>query len=382
MPDNATPRYREQTEQFVAARRAALEVAATTRTPAGETLYWIPRESQTSGPIATPPPSLPAARPGLRADELPATPELDQPGAERGPAGTVPVRLPDPARLDHSISMAERNRKVPPPPPDVTDAPPDPDYSGHSYANSQEGVTAYGCSGEYSVFVPAVVEAAHFSLIQTGLVNTQQGYMQTVEAGWQTYPDLNGEDWNPHLFTYFTTDRYSGQGDYIGGYNAFQKGWVQYDATYHPGMTFIPYSTVGGPQYSIGIKVQLWQGNWWLQAQGVWMGYYPASMFAVNGSVTDTLGDHATQVGFWGEVFDADQPKPDVAMGSGQYAAGGFGQAAYLHNLLVQSDAAGDMAAYDGGSGVTDAAWYTIDPEFTDTGSWGSYCFLGGPGAV
>lgn len=41
--------------------------------------------------------------------------------------------------------------------------------------------------------------------------------MQTVEAGWIVYPDRFGGDYNPHLFTYYTTNGYGKEGDNIGG---------------------------------------------------------------------------------------------------------------------------------------------------------------------
>jgi hypothetical protein len=225
-------------------------------------------------------------------------------------------------------------------------------------------------------------------LIQTGILNTQQGYYQTVEAGWQAYPDLYGGDYAPHVFTYFTTNGYSGDGDNIGGYNTIHKGWVQHDAKYYPGMTFSPLSVVDGQQYEITIRYQLYQGNWWLNVQGVWVGYYPGSLFAKvqTGSstpvTTNTLGDHADSVGFWGEIYDPDYNPPTTQMGSGQFASTSFGWSAYMHNLQVQVDSAGTLQPYQGGPGsASNVSLYTIDAEFSNTVGWDSYCYVGGPGA-
>jgi hypothetical protein len=133
----------------------------------------------------------------------------------------------------------------------------------------------------------------------------------------------------------------------------------------------------------ISIKYQLWQDNWWLNCQGRWVGYYPARLFMGNQSVFSTLGDHADRVAFWGEVasFDAGPSKTD--MGSGHFGHEGWTRAAYMHNLRVQTDRIGGMSVYDGTHGlfVSDPTLYDIDTHFLRGGSWGSFQFVGGPGA-
>lgn len=381
--------FRVHNQRLLAARRAELDIVATTRTPAGHTLHWIPRDSQPDAATAVPPELRRSGRQASADDdsrpETAATPELLLPGVERGPAGTVPIRLPD--AIDHRISMARRNLKAPPPLRRF--APPDPDYTGHAYANSGEDITCYGSEGRFSVFEPAVRKADHFSLIQTGLINTQQGYMQTVETGWQKYPDLYGEDWIPHVFVFFTTNGYDKNhvGDYLQGYNALQKGWVQISDTYYPGMTMTPYSVVNGPQHFIDIFVTLNDDKWWVVVQGQAMGYYPAWLYTKNGSTANTMGTSATHVGFWGEVCDTDEPnKPQVQMGSGQLASAGSGRAAYMHNLLYRTDPTPNTEQwldYDGSADAwsTNTNWYSIDTEFHNTSVWRSYCYVGGPGA-
>jgi hypothetical protein len=67
----------------------------------------------------------------------------------------------------------------------------------------------------------------------------------------------------PHIFTYFTTDGYTGSGTNIGGWNQDVGGWVQVDSTYFPGTAF-SIATIGGTQYDMTMQWQLFQGNWWL----------------------------------------------------------------------------------------------------------------------
>lgn len=73
-------------------KRADLKIKKTTITKKGTTIDWIPRESQ--GKIATPPP-IPkqyqeASALKINGNTLPIS-ELDLPGTQRGPAGTVHV---------------------------------------------------------------------------------------------------------------------------------------------------------------------------------------------------------------------------------------------------------------------------------------------------
>ena len=75
--------------QWFEARQSRLKPVRTTQTPSGQTLDWIPIESQVpGGKIATPPPPY-----SIAADDKvrPIAFELDDPKVERGPAGTVPA---------------------------------------------------------------------------------------------------------------------------------------------------------------------------------------------------------------------------------------------------------------------------------------------------
>ena len=70
-------------------------------------------------------------------------------------------------------------------------------------------------------------------------------------------------------------------------------------------------------------------------------------------------------------------------MGSGYFAEAGWTYSAYMHNLLVQTGRDGAMGNYDGSSGQfsSDPDMYDIDAHFNSGSSWGSYVYLGGPGA-
>jgi hypothetical protein len=352
---------REITDYFER-RRARLDIVATTATPRGQMLDWIPIESQVpTGSIATPPPD-PAdpperaiARCGRRR-ERPALFELAERGVERGPEGTVPVlrkqldELPYTKPLRQYLAKTQGQR--------VTSrngfaiALPG-EGASHRYAYSGQTVGAWGGEAVLSCFDPYVESPDDFTLIQIGLSNSDLGFKQTVEAK--------------------------------GGCNTDVDGWVQYDATIFPGTTFVPYSIRGGDQRAISIKYQLYEGNWWLRCQDRWVGYYPASLFMGNQSVFSTLGDHADHIGFWGEVAESDtvSGRTTTDMGSGYWPEAGWTHAASMHNLRYQADRRGAMADVDGSSEVwaRDPDLYDVETHFVSGSSWGSYCLLGGPGA-
>lgn len=372
-------------------RLERMEVAATTRTPSGQVIDWVPIESQLpSGQSLADPPSdpVPVTSPDGDRVDRPVRFELEQDGVERGPEGTVPVLRKDLERIDFGQSLGELLGKYPDParvypiagrlqaPPPSTDGP-------HRYASTSQGIIAFGGDGTLSAFDPYGENTDDFSLMQIALTNGDTGRLQTVEAGWQQRKDSYG-DWYPHLFTYYTTNGYTSDGDNQGGYNEDIDGWVQYDGQVHPGALSSPNSVRGGDQYSMQIKYQLSNANWWLMCNGRWLGYYPASLFMGSGSTFTTLGDHADNVAFYGEIYDSNETpgKTKTDMGSGYWPEYGWTWSAYQRNLLVQTDRAGAMADYDGGGGwASDPDMYGVDSHMRSGSNWGSYFWMGGPGA-
>lgn len=376
-------------QEYFQRRLKRLKVIRTTTTPRGQTIDWIPIESQyPSGKIAVPPPAIDLKQPhDLGQPETLARSELMNERVERGPKGTVPILRKKLAALGYTRSLRRylskarngqqmnlRGRTLPAPE----------EGGNHRYASSGQSKICFGGEGQLSCFDPYTESSDDFSLIQIGLSNSDLGFLQTVEAGWQECQDITG-DWLPHLFTYYTTNGYKDDDDNEGGYNTDVDGWVQHDDTIFPGTTFTPYSDRGGNQFKMTIKYQLFENNWWLACQGRWIGFYPARLFMGNQSVFSTLGDHADHIGFWGEIFDSDdvdgRTKSD--MGSGNWPDSGWTWSAYMHNLLVQTSRTGAISNYDGSAELfrSDPDMYDIEDHFKSDGSWGSYVYLGGPGA-
>jgi Neprosin len=99
--------------------------------------------------------------------------------------------------------------------------------------------------------------------------------------------------------------------------------------------------------------------------------------------VFETLGDHADLVGFYGEIFDSDEVagRTKTDMTSGYFPDAGWQYSGYLHNLRVQTDRARTMDDYNGSPSVTDPEMYDLELHLRSGGSWGSYFWVGGPGA-
>ncbi len=198
--------------------------------------------------------------------------------------------------------------------------------------------------------------------------------------------DLNGDSFN-HIFTFYTTNGYTAEGDNIGGYNRLDGGWIQYHPTIYPGIRVNGSSVQGSTQLEIGIKYQLYEGNWWFAVNNnetglwIWIGYYPASLF--NGG----LGNLVNWVSFGGEIYSAlaNPCSTQDQMGSGVEASAGWTHACYQRNLHNQSNTSGTIVNYDGVPEVDVAAnncpinQYTVACFMDSPTSWGSYQYFGGP---
>ena len=388
-PAKRQPAYRafeKEIRHYFEERHRRLEIVTTTRTPSGQVLDWVPIESQLkSGKIASPPPNGKIDIPrGKRRAALTKF-ELEHPAAKRGPEGTVPILRKDLSKIRVVSSLGDylsKHGRRPSRHLKLDNGfyllPPD-SKGNHHYTLTSQNILCFGGEGNLSAFDPYTGSSSDFSLMQIGFANDDTGQPQTVEGGWQEYQQEYG-DWVPHLFVYYTTNGYSEDGDNKGGYNQDVDGWVQYDGSIYPGATSSPNSTPGGAQYIMQIKYQLYENNWWFRCNGRWIGYYPAQLFMGNQSVFSTLGDHASTIGFWGEIGDVNEPTK-TQMGSGYWAEDGWTYSAYQSNLLVQTDRNGGLSDYDGGAGWTsDPTLWDIITQMKSGTSWGSYFWMGGPG--
>lgn len=341
-----------------------------------QTIDWISIGSQ--GEIAQAPP-LRTPRDGPR-----PLSELEQPGAELGPPGTVPV-----VRVDLDYLTSNSVKSLPGLPESASSKRQTSNAGQHWYVSSSQTVPNIGGSTVFSLFAPYVSTPNDSSLLQTAITRSNVlltggrgpslNVTQTVEAGWINFPSQISQ---PHLFTYFTTNGYLGEGNNQGGWNTDFAGWVQVDATIHPGSVFSPLSVDGGVQEDLKVEYNLHEGNWWLAVEDRWIGYYPASLFsAVSTDPADTtLAGGSDGIYFYGEVFNSEDALTTTDMGSGEFAEKGYGKVGYFLNATY-TNSGNVSVGYEGVWTESDAERYTYEEHFLSGTNMGSYAFLGGPGA-
>ncbi|ESQ55013.1 hypothetical protein EUTSA_v10027511mg [Eutrema salsugineum] len=188
----------------------------------------------------------------------------------------------------------------------------------------------------------------------------------------RVYPFLNQS--HSVLFTYWTADGF----DKTGCYNTNCPGFVQVSKKFALGGLVKPLSTYDGQQYHI--EVSLSQdpitGDWWYLLRDEPIGYWPRSLFNVEGL------SNGAGVAFWGgEVFSPAKEK-SPSMGSGYYPHEGYKKAAYVNGFKVIDHFTGKVK-------IPKAS--TIDvfadsPNCYDVkknigkGYWSRAIFFGGPG--
>lgn len=351
-----------------AATERNMTVVKTTVLKNGQIIDWVHREDQ--GIIADPP-SFPPGESTLLATQSLNTFK----GSAAGPDGTVPI-----LRSSGKVSAMKGNPNAKKQPASrITKR----GYEGkHWYVSTADAGDNLGTSATLSMYKAFVESDDDFSLLQTAVSrnNVPKVGVQTVEVGWINYPT---QVRNPHLFTFFTTNGYQAFGDYLCGWNTEYQGWVQYDNSYYPGMEMTPLAVVDSVQAEFAITVRLVGGNWWVGINGKWIGYYPGNLFTRDGNPSSaTLETKSTQVNWYGEILQSQSQLTTTDMGSGHFANEGNKKSAYIRQIRVV-DLSGQAFDYDGSQQVIvdDPKRYSISANFNSGSNWGSYFFVGGPGA-
>lgn len=294
--------------------------------------------------------------------------------ARRCPQGTVPILRLSMDTLKRFKSLEDFRRKVP------SHLAGDADRVGstasHQYATYRQTVDNLGAESALNLWNPAVEVASEFSLSQIWVGRGTGADTETVEAGWQNYRNLYGDN-NSRLFIYFTPDNY-GSG---GCYNLTCGAFVQTDTSIAIGSAFSGYSTTGGTQNEVKL---FWfkdgtAGHWWLRVGTTWVGYYPRSKFDANG-----IADKGGRVTFGGEIINnrTGGRHTHTDMGSGAFAAQGWQRAAY-HRLIQYVDTGNVYRSPASLSAITtDSYCYDSGAVGNDTtaGGWGRYFYYGGTG--
>lgn len=352
---------RAEMEHYIADR--ARDVVLSDVTKSGDLVECIPIEAQASlngQRVASPPRDpVPVAKSDPQSAEESATPE----GDDICPAGTVPrlgVTIKD---LERAGSLANFFGKYGgQAQPTIPGAP---GSTAHSYGTGRHVVSNMGAYGILNLWAP-VTDVHQFSLSQLWVWGGSGNGLQTVEAGWQRYPDKYGNS-SAHLFSYYTPNNYTN-----GCYNTDCSAFVQTSASYFPGQTFSPTSVSGGTQYTMSVYYLRdgANGNWWLYVQGNAVGYYPSSLFNNAGIKIAAAG-----VDYGGEVSTL---RSYTAMGGGGFASSGFGHAAYSRTLQYLPSSGGAWLEPSLAPYAPQPTCYDIAKGHTT--SWGTYIYFGGPG--
>jgi len=111
-----------------------------------------------------------------------------------------------------------------------------------------------------------------------------------------------------------------------------------------------------------------------------YIGYYPANLFSNNISGV-TLATGSDVIYYYGEIYQSENAETTTDMGSGEFAETGFGHSAYIHNMVYTDPSSGDDVDYTAGFGDSDSTRYDHVNVVSSGTNWGSYVYLGGPGA-
>jgi hypothetical protein len=237
---------------------------------------------------------------------------------------------------------------------------------------------------------------------------------QTVEVGWNNYPALYGDAQNAQksrVFIYWTADNYGKTGCYnlqCGGFVQTNPNWVlgshclftggnEWSPTKPPPKDncYLPeYSTVGGAQVEFTAQFNLYDEKWWLYlgksagSELTPVGYYPVSIFVVNG-VNGQLTHYAQTIEYGtesvacvaaGSVCSATETifPPE---GSGQMPNNGYSYAAYQRDIFY-IDQSGDGHWSKGLKPVqlSPNCYQVTLPLWGNASGWGTYIYVGGPG--
>ncbi|KAL7204292.1 hypothetical protein ACSBR2_017375 [Camellia fascicularis] len=292
----------------------------------------------------------------------------------RCPEGTIPIRRTKKKEILKASSIKSFGKKQHGtiPEPTMSTQPEPLNRSAHEYAIvSVQGDKYYGTKATMNVWKPIVQQSNEFSLSQFWIVaGSYPSDLNTIEAGWQVYPYLYGDN-NPRLFTYWTRDAYQS----TGCYNLLCSGFIQTSNNMALGGTIFPISAYDASQYEYDFLA--WKdtttSDWWLQFGNEVVGYWPTSLFSY-------LTDSASVIQWGGEVLNLESggQHTTTQMGSGHFPEERFGKASYIRNIQIV-DGSNNLIAPIGVSTLADQSdCYNV--QMGNNSDWGNYIYYGGPG--
>ncbi|MDB5343905.1 MAG: hypothetical protein JWP89_2282 [Schlesneria sp.] len=341
----------------------------------GQVFDCIPIEQQPAAraaeaPVIATPPELPGSSPesAIQPPTTASAAGTDAFGNARiCPAGTVPMRRITPEEIARFQTLERFFRKSP------VGRGIQPTLSPlqfgvqptHKYAHAFQNVNNLGGHSFLSVWAPHVSDD-QFSLSQHWYAASGAAGVQTVELGWQVYPQKYHHS-KPALFVYWTADGYQN----TGSYNLDDGDFVQTNSAWTLGGTLSPWSTVGGPINEIELACHLSGGNWWIYVNGAALGYYRGTQYGGG-----PLATFATTIDYGGETVGSGVWPP---MGSGERSDAGNTHAASQRDIYYYPAPSGNPALPNLIGQQPSPLCYTISPG-SAAPPWNRYFFYGGAG--
>ncbi|KAF5478252.1 hypothetical protein F2P56_004828 [Juglans regia] len=244
------------------------------------------------------------------------------------------------------------------------------DISGHHSAALTFESQNYGGKARINVWNPAVT-ADQFSLARMCIVNGHAEETNSIQAGWGVNQFLYAN--NSRLYTFWTADGYQKS----GCYNVLCPGFVQVSSEITLGLSLLPTSTYGGPQYDMLISLYQDQttGNWWFMFQDKYVGYWPKEIFT-------SLAKSADFISWGGQVYSPIKER-SPEMGSGRFPEEGYGKSAYIKQIkVVNNEKNGFVDPTDSATKIyADKPFcYNAIHNVLKDDEWGHHVYFGGHG--
>ncbi|KAI3934513.1 hypothetical protein MKW92_010638 [Papaver armeniacum] len=241
---------------------------------------------------------------------------------------------------------------------------------GHEYAVIWVSGNFLGAQAKINLWNPVVEAPLEISVSQIWITAGENDDRNTIEAGWEVSKYIYGDN-QTRFFILWTTDDYN-----TGCYNLECEGFVHTSSNIAVGCNFTELSTFKGYQKDATFSIHKDQksGNWWVQVQGIPVGYYPSSLFT-------QLSKTAKEIDFGGEIYNqrSRERHTTTQMGSGHFPSeGSLGISSYFNYVQVIDENNEAKDPENVKSEVTNPNCYGLKIDDKHKNGYGF--FYGGPG--